>query len=114
VEIKTEDYSVTYTADTATVFCKGSLLLASEEYEPILQVLNNAAEQQSDATLILNVKELEFLNSSGINTFTKFVINTRRKQKPPLVAVGCAELPWQDRLLKNMRRLLPSLTIKLE
>ncbi len=114
MEIKTEDYSITYDADATTIFCKGSLLLASEEYEPILQLLNTAAEQQSDTPLTLDVKELEFLNSSGINTFTKFVINVRRKQKPPLVAVGYADLPWQDRLLKNMRRLLPSLKIRLE
>lgn len=113
MEIKTDDYSVIYNAETATIFCKGSLLLTSEEYAPILQLLNTAAEQTSNA-LTLNVKELEFLNSSGINTFTKFVVHIRRKQKPQLVVVGHGEFPWHVRFLKNMQRLLPALTIKLE
>jgi hypothetical protein len=113
MEIKTDDYSITYDADTATVFCKGSLLLTSGEYAPILQLFNDAAEQQPK-TLTLNVKELEFLNSSGINTFTKFVVKVRKAQGPQLIAVGCGELPWQVRFLKNMQRLLPSLTLKME
>ena len=114
MEIKTDDYCITYNSETATVICKGSLLLSStEEYAPILQLFNTAAEQQQKM-LTLDVKELEFLNSSGINTFTKFVINVRKKQTLQLVAMGYGEIPWQVRFLKNLQRLLPTLTLKLE
>lgn len=114
MEIKTEDYSITYLPETASVVCKGSLLLSSaEEYMPILQLLNGAAEQQPN-TLTFDVKELEFLNSSGINMFTKFVINVRKKTDLELTAVGYQEIPWQVRFLKNLQRLLPTLVIELE
>jgi hypothetical protein len=114
MEIKTEDYSTAYHPDTATVVCKGSLLLSSaEEYAPILQLLNGAAEQQPNR-LTLDVKELEFLNSSGINMFTKFVINVRKKTALQVVAVGYENIPWQVRLLKNLQRLLPTLILNLE
>jgi hypothetical protein len=114
MEIKTEDYSVTHNSETATVVCKGSLLLSSaEEYMPILQLLNNAAEQNPTA-FTLDVKELEFLNSSGINMFTKFVIGVRKKTDWQITAVGYEDIPWQVRFLKNLQRLLPALTIKLE
>jgi hypothetical protein len=114
MEIKTEEYNVTYNSDIAVVVCKGSLLLSSaEEYAPILQILNTAVAQQPKQ-LSLDVKELEFLNSSGINMFTKFVIGVRKKPALKLVALGYQEIPWQVRLLKNLQRLLPNLTLKLE
>lgn len=114
-EIKTEEYSVVYDPNTATICCKGSLLLnGADEYAPILQLLNKAAEQQVD-TLTLNLRELEFLNSSGINTMTRFVINVRNsKQSPSLIAIGDESVPWQVRLLKNLQRLMPNLTLSIE
>jgi hypothetical protein len=114
MEIKTDEYSVSYNSDTATVICKGSFLLSSaDEYAPILQLLTSATEQQPKQ-LILDVKELEFLNSSGINMFTKFVISVRKKTTLQLVAIGYNEIPWQVRLLKNLQRLLPTLKLTLE
>jgi len=113
MEIKTDDYHITYQPDSASVICKGSLLLSSaEEYMPILQLLNGAAEQHN--TLTLDVKELEFLNSSGINMFTKFVINVRKKPDLEMTARGYQEIPWQVRFLKNLQRLLPTLELELE
>lgn len=114
MEIKTDEYSVIYNSDTATVICKGSFLLSSaEEYAPILQFLNTAVEQQPKQ-LTLDVKDLEFLNSSGINMFTKFVIGIRKNTGMQLIALGYNEIPWQVRLLKNLQRLLPTLQLKLE
>ena len=114
MEIKTDEYNVAYNSDTATTICKGSFLLSSaEEYAPILQILNTAAEQQPKQ-LTLDVKELEFLNSSGINMFTKFVISVRKKTTLQLVTIGYEGIPWQVRLLKNLQRLLPTLKLKLE
>jgi hypothetical protein len=114
-EIKTEEYSVVYDPNTATICCKGSLLLnGSDEYAPILQLLNKVAEQQVD-TLTLDLRALEFLNSSGINTMTRFVINVRNnKNSPSLVTIGDESVPWQVRLLRNLQRLMPSLTLNLE
>ncbi len=114
MEIKTEDYSVTYDNNSDMIVCEGSLLLnSSAEYAPILSLFNTAAEKQVKL-LTLDVRKLEFLNSSGINTFTKFVVNVRKKQVLQLTAIGYGEIPWQVRFLKNLQRLMPTLVLKLE
>ncbi len=114
MEIKTDDYSVKYDIESDMVVCKGSLLLnSSAEYAPILDLFNTAAEKQVKP-LTLDVRELEFLNSSGINTFTKFIVNVRKKKILQLIAVGYGEIPWQVRFLKNLQRLMPALVLKLE
>jgi hypothetical protein len=112
MELKDENYQVTYDASTAQIACKGSFMLSgSEEYAPILNLLNSAADEQTEK-LILDLRELEFLNSSGINTLTKFVISLRSKADLQLSVCGLESVPWQVRLLKNLQRLLPSLTMQ--
>ena len=114
MEIKTQDYTVNYDAENATVTCKGSFMLSgTEEYAPILELLTSAAEQQEEK-LSLDLRELEFLNSSGINTLTKFVIFVRKKQSLQLTVQGHDSVPWQVRLLKNLQRLLPQLEMQLD
>jgi hypothetical protein len=114
MEIKTDDYHIVFDKSSATVTCKGSLLLSgTEEYAPILDLLNQAADQQVDQ-LVLDLRPLEFLNSSGINTLTKFVINVRNRQTLQLTGMGYEEIPWQVRLLKNLKRLMPDLQLNLE
>ncbi|MEK7990865.1 MAG: hypothetical protein VSS52_007650 [Thiotrichaceae bacterium] len=114
MEIKTDDYSVRYDDVTATVSCSGSLRLSGmEEYAPILEFLNDAADQQDDA-LNLNLCNLEFLNSSGINVLSKFVINVRQKKSPQINVIGSTKIPWQAKSLKNLQRLLPTLKLNFE
>jgi len=114
VELKTDDYLINYDAETGEIRCTGSLLLSgTEEYTPILDLMLQAANEQNEH-LTLNVTELEFLNSSGINTMTKFVINVRKKKTVQLTAIGLDNTPWQTRLLKNLKRLMPSLEIQMQ
>ncbi|MCP4699215.1 MAG: hypothetical protein GY862_20555 [Gammaproteobacteria bacterium] len=114
MEIRSDDYSVIYDAKTATISCTGSFLLSgTEEYAPILELLLSAVRDESDL-LSLDLRDLEFLNSSGINTLTKFVINIRNQSTSQLVVHGHQGIPWQVRLLKNLQRLMPALQMKLE
>ncbi|MDM8546499.1 slr1659 superfamily regulator [Candidatus Venteria ishoeyi] len=114
MEIKTEEYSINYDDEHHTIYCKGSLLLSgSEEYAPLLELMLGAIEKNHEGKLQLNVQELEFLNSSGINTMTKFVINARNQKTVNLTVTGYAEIPWQVRLLKNLQRLMPNLELVL-
>jgi len=117
MEIKAEKYNVIYNSETAEVNFNGSLLLnGAKEYEPILQLLNMAAEQQQPNTLTIKLRELRFLNSSGINMMTKFVINVCDIKALDLgmTVVGDKKIAWQEKLSKNLRRLMPSLVVKLE
>jgi hypothetical protein len=117
MEIKADKYSVVYDSDSAKMIFKGSLLLnGAKEYEPILQLLNMAAEQQQPNILTIDLQELKFLNSSGINMMTKFVINVCdiKALDLNLVLVVEKKIAWQDKLSKNLRRLMPTLKVQSE
>ncbi len=114
MEIKTNDYSIFYDQPTATVNCQGSLRLSGmEEYAPIVELLNSVADSDPPE-IVLNLKELEFLNSSGINVLSKFVIKVRQKGTIQMVVQGSKAVPWQGKSLKNLQRLMPSLQLVLE
>jgi hypothetical protein len=112
MEIKGEDYRVWYEATTGTVICQGSLRLAgTEEYAPVNQVLNDAAEKHPEK-IILDLRELEFLNSSGINMLSKFVIKMRQQGDTEILVKGSQQIPWQGKSLKNLQRLMPKLILE--
>lgn len=114
MEIKAEDYTVSYDAATATVSCQGSLRLSGmEEYAPIVQLLNNVADQEP-LTITLNLQKLEFLNSSGISMLSKFVLKIRQKNNIQMLVQGSKGIPWQGKSLKNLQRLMPSLELELK
>ena len=114
MEIKAEDYTVSYDAATATVSCQGSLRLSGmEEYAPIVQLLNNVADQ-GPLTITLNLQKLEFLNSSGISMLSKFVLKVRQKNNIQMLVQGSKGIPWQGKSLKNLQRLMPSLELELK
>ena len=114
MEIKTQHYSIYYDKLTETAVFNGSLRLSGiEEYDPIVQLLNDLAEQQP-STITLNLRQLEFLNSSGINVLSKFVIKVRQKGNIHMVVLGSNNVPWQGKSLKNLQRLMPSLDLVLE
>jgi hypothetical protein len=111
MNVRSKEYSVIYEPEQAIVICKGSLSLnGTQEYAPMLDLLLYAADQQNQL-LNLDLRELTFLNSSGINTFTKFVIHVRKRQNLQLHIIGYEEVTWQVKLLRNLQRLMPTLEI---
>ncbi len=114
MEIKHEDYQVTYDPATATVTCQGSFRLrGSAEYASIVEVLNEAADAKPE-TITLDVRGLKFLNSSGINTLSKFVIRVRKNRASQVIIKGSSQFPWQTKSLKNFQRLMPGLQLEVE
>lgn len=114
MEIKTQDYSVWYDPITQTIKFQGSLrLIGMEEYAPIVQLLDKVILQEP-SMIILNLQELLFLNSSGINVISKFVLKVRQKENIQLALQGSKTIPWQGKSLKNLQRLMPSLQLNLE
>ena len=111
MEIKTDTYYIVYDREKQTVFFQGSLRLnGTNEYSAISELLNRAIETEPEI-IVLNIKDLEFLNSSGINMLSKFVINVRKRKNIQMSVVGAKEIPWQSKSLKNLQRLMPSLTL---
>nr|WP_232222185.1 hypothetical protein [Thioalkalivibrio paradoxus] len=76
------------------------------------QMLEDALTDCSDLTLDLT--ELEFLNSSGIATLSKFVINARNRQTCRLTIRGSGSIAWQGKSLNNLKRLMPALELTFE
>ncbi|MEK0179150.1 MAG: hypothetical protein EAZ78_13535 [Oscillatoriales cyanobacterium] len=113
MEIKTEEYHICYDRDTATVSFSGSLRLSGiEEYQPIIQLLGHVADTQSEK-IILNLQQLQFLNSSGISMLSKFIIEMRKKPGVQMTVQGSKSVAWQGKSLKNLQRLMPALVVEL-
>lgn len=113
-EIKDQDYAVQYNSDSSIVDFIGLLSLnGAQEYAPIAKLLNKIATEEPDE-MTLNLKQLEFLNSSGISMLSKFVLGLRKKKAIQLVILGSKEMPWQSKSLKNLQKFLPSLKLVIE
>jgi hypothetical protein len=113
VQIKTDDYTIRYEPEVATVFFQGLLRLdGMEEYQPIMDVLLNAIEKSP--TFTINLRELEFLNSSGISMLSMFVVKARDTGRVDLVFQGSEKILWQTKSLKNLQRLMPKLKLEFE
>ena len=108
-EIVDSNYTVTY--ESGTVSCQGYFRLrGTEEYAPIADLLNQVADLKLPE-LTLDVSALEFLNSSGINTLSKFVLRLRRDGPVKLTIKASERFPWQKKSLRNFQKLLPGTAI---
>lgn len=114
MEIKAENYNVKYDEISHNIVFDGSLRLnGSTEYASISELLDRVAQQEPEK-IVLDLKELSFLNSSGISVLSRFVINVRRRKNIQMVVIGAKKNPWQGKSLKNLQRLMPSLRLELE
>lgn len=117
MEIQESAYSVSYNAETHTVKFKGIFnIRGSEGYKEISAMLNKIEAQLSPpAEVVVDVRELEFLNSSGITALGKFVIRLRQKTGISLTVLCSYRQSWQEYSMKGLERLMPvGLTLKFE
>ncbi|MGK7890869.1 MAG: STAS domain-containing protein [Leptolyngbyaceae cyanobacterium] len=113
-EINGEDFNIRYDTQTATLFFQGSLRLAgTDSYQPVLALLNDV-QAQFPNVITLDLKQLQFLNSSGISILSRFVINVRKQETSHIIVKGATTIPWQSKSLKNLKRLMPTLELILE
>ena len=111
-QIKTEDYCIWHDPERATIFFQGSLRLRGvEHYQLVEQLLNDIADREPPI-LTLNLQELEFLNSSGINVLSRFVLKVRQKGNVQMLITGSKDISWQERTLKNLQRLMVNLQLE--
>ncbi len=110
MEIKEENYSISFEEGSGLVKISGAFRLnGMDEYAPILDILK-AAINSSDS-VVVDLSELNFLNSSGIAMLSKFVIEARGKDGMDLTLNGSADIPWQGKSLKNLQRLFPAMKL---
>ena len=110
-EIRREDYLVTYHPESATIILQGVLRLQGlPAYAPITEFLNEMVDNRPE-TITINLRELTFLNSSGIDMLLKFVIKVRKQKFSQLVIMVSNEIPWHKKSLNNLQRLMPGLEL---
>ena len=117
-KIQTPDFSVYFEASEQTVVLMGSLRLnAAPEYEPISQLMTQALEKlvrENKPTLNLDVRDLKFLNSSGINLLYQFVLKVRKQSGIGLKVLGSSSNAWQSKSLSNMTKFMPTLVLEID
>lgn len=115
MEVVQENYQIIYQSEDSTIYCKGSLRLNGQEddYKRINNMLDEIIDSEPP-TVTLNLQELNFLNSLGINMLSKFVIKIRKKKFIKVIVQGAKDTPWQEKSLKNLQRLMPSLSLQLD
>jgi hypothetical protein len=106
-----ESFEIRMGDDSSSIFFKGALRLSgADDYVPILAMLKETLISPV-APIVLDLRELDFLNSSGITMFSRFVIEARDHIGIELQFIVSEAVPWQVRSLKNLQRLMPSLNI---
>lgn len=108
-----DGYQIEFDEQGGRVRMCGSLRLGGlAEYAPLAQLLDEALVGRQ--ALQVDLAELEFLNSSGIATLSKFVINARSRKECELTIRGSEEVPWQGKSLNNLKRLMPALALRFD
>ena len=113
MEIVNDDYAVKYDSENNTVVCSGSFRLTGSEYADVTEILNAAADAKPEV-LTLDLTGLQFLNSSGINTLSKFIIRLRKHKASQVNVKGNGEFAWQKKSLANFQKLLPGLVLEFD
>jgi hypothetical protein len=113
MELKGEDYIVTYNELKSAIEFFGTIRLRdSSDYSSISDLLESA-HKKAEEVMILDFRNLQFLNSAGINTISKFVIVARRADTVALKVLGNSAISWQQKSLKNLQKLWPKVQIEI-
>ena len=114
--VKDDEYLVEYNEATKQIRFDGTIRLrTTDEYAPITDLLHKAHDSVNEEdTISLDFSELRFLNSSGINAISRFVIAARKKAKINLKVIGNHEIYWQQKSLKNLQRLWSKVQIDIK
>ena len=108
-----ESFEIRLEEGNSTVLFKGALRLSgTEDYAPILDMLKETLIGLP-RLIVLDLRELDFLNSSGITMLSRFVIEARDHAGVDVQVLASESVPWHARSLKNLQRLMPTLSIRL-
>jgi hypothetical protein len=114
MEIKTPDFSVFYNEANHLVEFAGTIRLKdSGEYVQISDILTKAYGDAQDV-FTLDLKQLEFLNSGGINAISKFVLSSKRIDKAKIIVLGNKDIYWQQKSLVNLRKLWNKVEVEIK
>lgn len=102
-----QEHQYTYDPATQTIVLAGMLRLDGiQAYEPIVKFLEDVVSQ-APTHLTLDIRDLEYLNSSGIAVLSRFVLGLHRRGNIQLTMRASSQVTWQARSMRNLLRLMP-------
>lgn len=114
MEVKNDNYKITYKHATGIIACSGNLELRGKEgYADIAELLKNVVESKTQL-IILDMRKLKFLNTMGITTLGGFIIDVRNKGNTGLKIRISRQYPWQARALKGLEILMENMEVEVE
>lgn len=114
MEVRETEALVRFAPESGTVFFSGALRLANvRAYDNVVKLMHDAAAQVQ-GPLVLDFKELKFLNSSGITAVSLFVVGARKANTPQLRLVGARTTAWQQKSLANFQMLWKDMAVVIE
>ena len=82
------------------------------QFASLMELFEDFLTQEA-SSLTIDLRNLELLNSSGINTLSKFVIKARDGRIGTLLIKGSGQYFWQGKILNNLKKLMPTLLVEL-
>ena len=109
--ISEASYTASWDTDTNEVTLRGELRLnGTPEYAPIVAMLE---EGLAAGPIVVDLRGLQFLNSSGISMLMRLAIRAR-DSKGDLYLRGSKRVPWQGKSLPNLKRVFAAMRIEIE
>jgi len=111
LELRDIGFYLIYDEATNTLYYEGVLRLSGEEYQPMMDFLNKILDTHPTC-LTIDMQKLEFLNSSGITTLARYLLNVTKNHQIPLCIHTSSQHRWQEKSVAIFQKILPKLEIK--
>ena len=112
LEIKDKEFALTFDAGAGRLVFTGLLRRMNKDYKEVQELLEHVARSPL-ARLEVDVVGLKMVNSSGLNTLSRFVLALRARTDVQVIFLGANDVVWHAKTLQNMKHFLPAATVVL-
>jgi len=112
LKIEDDNFKIWYESEQHIIYFEGILRLWDpSEYSEIRKFMHDIHDLGMEV-ITLDISNLEFLNSSGISMFCKFVFDIKKINKTSILFVGREQILWQQKSLNNIKKLWEKIDIQ--
>ena len=113
MRVDIDQCSVVYDSEAARVTFDGTLQLRTmNDYAPVARLLDMAFVA-GHSKISLDICDLDFLNSPGINTLLQFIIKVHERTNAILTVIGSKQVLWHEKFFKTLKQLMPRVNLEL-